>query len=102
MSVLRQIGRYFDLLSTQREHDGENVILLAVMRCLDGQEREERVIVKRRDIQTTCDAFADRDDVVEVWVYQKIFHNLKEPKADEVLTDESVVLANAALGVLKR
>lgn len=73
------MGLLKDMLFGAPEGSNKNVKLLLKIKRFDGSDEEEVVIVKEHDVQHTCEAFAEADDVREVWAYRQFFHRLKEP-----------------------
>jgi hypothetical protein len=51
----------------------ERVVLLIQVKRRDGTDHDFREIVSRSRVDAICDAYAGRDDTLEVSVYEKIF-----------------------------
>src|SRR3954470_13811798 len=79
----------------------DHVTLLVKVTHQSQETDEEVVIVKRGDIQKTCDAFAGAEDAVEVTIFQRIYHAKQEPVAADPITNQAVMLTDAALKALK-
>jgi hypothetical protein len=70
--ILQAMG----LQSHPTQAEGET-ILIAQLTYRDGTSAEERITVKRSEIDKICEEYEAREEVAEVWVFQKIYHHKK-------------------------
>lgn len=99
-NLLKTLVNMVHVVQDHGSRDDSVSLLVKIIRS-DLSVEEEVVVVARGDIQKTCDAFAEADNVAEVTVFQRIYHAKKQPVQPEATSDDAALLTSAALGVMK-